>query len=98
MMCFPSKSSDTCRLRWLSQWMLVAGIFCDSFATLSPTAMAAEPKAKPTDDATTKFFSQRCQACHSGAKPKGDFRLESLSQDFANKENRERWLKVLEQV
>ena len=31
-------------------------------------------------------------------KPKGKFRLESLTQDFDDKANRERWLAVLEQV
>lgn len=61
-------------------------------------AHAADPKEQPTGDAIQKVFTKHCQSCHSGAKPKGDFRLESLSQDFDSKENRTRWLKVLEQV
>ncbi len=47
---------------------------------------------------TGPFLTQHCQACHAGAKPKGKFRLDSLTQDFNDKANRERWLAVLEQV
>src|SRR5262249_39587907 len=36
--------------------------------------------------------------CHAGSKPKGDFRLKSLSQDFADNANRKQWLRVFEQV
>lgn len=44
------------------------------------------------------FFARHCQTCHEGKKPKGNFRLDSLTPDFNHKINRERWLKVLEQV
>ena len=33
-----------------------------------------------------------------GTKPKGNFRLDSLTPDFSGKASREKWLKVLEQV
>ncbi|MEX2080310.1 MAG: DUF1587 domain-containing protein, partial [Dehalococcoidia bacterium] len=36
--------------------------------------------------------------CHSGDKPKGDFDIGSLSQDFSDKQNRSQWLAVLEQL
>lgn len=45
-----------------------------------------------------KFFAKHCQTCHEGQKPKGRFRIDSLTTDFADKANRERWLTVLEQV
>src|SRR5689334_20481939 len=54
--------------------------------------------AKPAADPTQPFFAQHCQGCHAGSKPKGDFRLDSLTQDFADDSNRKQWLKVFEQV
>ena len=59
---------------------------------------ASGADAKPDADPVRPFFAQHCQGCHAGTKPKGNFRLESLSQDFDDKANRERWLTVLEQV
>src|SRR3954464_2309097 len=54
--------------------------------------------AKSAADPTQPFFAQHCQGCHAGSKPKGDLLLESLSQDFADKENRQKWLKVAERL
>ena len=44
------------------------------------------------------LFTQHCEKCHSGAKPKGHFAVASLSHDFSDKKNREHWLTVLEQL
>ncbi len=44
------------------------------------------------------FLEQHCQECHSGAKPKGDWRLDQLTTDFTGKSARGRWEKVLEQL
>ncbi|MFN0130694.1 MAG: DUF1587 domain-containing protein, partial [Verrucomicrobiales bacterium] len=44
------------------------------------------------------FFDAHCTKCHSGAKPKGDWRIAELSDNFADSRNRERWEKVLEQI
>ncbi|MFT5106722.1 MAG: hypothetical protein ACI8XO_001953 [Verrucomicrobiales bacterium] len=49
-------------------------------------------------DFAQPLFAQHCQKCHEGSKPKGDFVLESLTDDFADKANREKWLTVLEQL
>ncbi len=68
------------------------------FVAIAPVARAAEPVVKPMGEPTGPFLTQHCQACHAGAKPKGKFRLDSLTQDFNDKANRERWLAVLEQV
>src|SRR5262249_13215207 len=54
--------------------------------------------SKPASEPVPQFFAQHCQACHNGLKAKGNFRLESLTPDFADKANRERWLTVLEQL
>ena len=71
--------------------VLIAGIVALGLAATGP-ARAAEA------DPSKAFFAQHCQACHTGAKAKGKFRLESLTQDFSDKANRERWQAVLEQV
>ena len=76
----------------LSGWnVLIAAVVSLGLAAMGP-ARAAEA------DSSKAFFAQHCQACHAGTKPKGNFRLESLTQDFSDKANRERWLAVLEQV
>ena len=53
---------------------------------------------KPTKDPARQLFGQYCQNCHKGTKHKGDFQIGSLSDDFADKANRERWLTVREQL
>src|SRR4051794_8798053 len=58
--------------------------------------LAAEEKAPAIP--AGPLFEQHCQKCHSGEKPKGDFELESLTPDFSDRKNRERWLSVLEKV
>lgn len=63
--------------------------------TLLPVTQADLP---PADASVRAFLARHCQACHTGEKPKGDFRLSGLTVDFAEKVNREQWLKVLEQV
>src|SRR5689334_10215838 len=68
--------------------------------TAANFATGAEgPSAGRVDDAPARqFFAKHCQACHAGAKPKGDFRLDALSANFAEQPSREKWLAVLEQV
>ena len=78
--------------------VLIAGLVLGGLGVIGPATQASAPDAKPADDPARAFFAQHCQACHAGPKPKGDFRLDSLSPDFTDKANRERWLAVLEQV
>lgn len=84
------------RMNWLN--LLIAASAIGGLGAMPSTIQAAGPDAKPADGPAAAFFAQHCQACHTGDKPKGDFRLESLSPDFGDKGNRERWLAVLEQV
>jgi hypothetical protein len=77
--------------------LLTAGLVAGGLVAIGP-ATRASADAKPTDDPSRKFFEQYCQTCHAGARPKGDFRVDTLSQVFANKENREKWLNVVEQL
>lgn len=77
--------------------VLIAGLASCCLGVLG-SVTRAPADARPTDDASRKFFGRYCQTCHAGAKPKGGFRVETLSQDFADKENREKWLNVVEQI
>jgi hypothetical protein len=63
-----------------------------------PPAPVAKPEPKPSDGPARPFLAQHCQACHAGERPKGKFRLDSLTQDWTDKANRERWLAVSEKV
>ena len=59
----------------------------------------AEPPVPPKpDDPARAFLTKHCQECHTGEKPKGDFRVDKLAADFDNPANRERWLAVLNRV
>ena len=77
-------------MKWL--FGLIVGI---AFAAETQGAVAT---AKLAIDPARLLFAQHCQKCHSGTKPKGDFLLDQLSPDFADRKNREQWLTVLEQL
>ncbi len=77
-------------MKWL--FGLIVGI---AFAAETQGAVAT---AKLANDPARLLFAQHCQKCHSGTKPKGDFLLDQLSPDFADRKNRELWLTVLEQL
>jgi hypothetical protein len=50
------------------------------------------------DEQFRPFLDRHCQECHSGEKPKGDWRLDVLALDFGVKTNRERWQRVREKL
>src|SRR5262245_6744211 len=77
---------------------LAAGFVFAGLLATRPMAHAADGDARPLGDPARTFFAQHCQACHAGKEPKGEFRLDSLSTDFLDKANRERWQTVLERV
>lgn len=82
--------------RTLRTSLLLAGIASTGLASFPVAARAADPDA--ADNPAKSFFSQHCQSCHAGPKPKGDFRIDSLTQNFADESNRRKWSAVLEQV
>jgi hypothetical protein len=84
----------TRRVRGIRISVLLAGL-----AALGPLGLMTRARGAETEgDLAQPLFAQYCRACHAGPKPKGDFRLDSLSLDFADKANRQRWLAVLEQL
>lgn len=51
------------------------------------------------DETTVRAVLQKhCGGCHGTDKPKGGFRLDELTRDFAHKANRERWHTAWRQV
>jgi mono/diheme cytochrome c family protein len=56
------------------------------------------PDAKHDDGQVRPILARHCLECHGVEKPKGDFRLDRLSPDFADAASRERWLAVLKRV
>lgn len=95
---FPTVSKRLRRGRMAAISLAVAGIVAIGLGPSGSATQPTGPDAKPANDPTKQFFEKHCQACHTGAKAKGDFQLKSLSQDFADRENRLMWLSVLEQV
>ncbi|MBI2477574.1 MAG: DUF1592 domain-containing protein [Planctomycetia bacterium] len=55
-------------------------------------------RVKPAVEVAQLFFAKHCETCHGGSKPKGDFSIAALKPDFSDEANRERWLKVVEQL
>jgi mono/diheme cytochrome c family protein len=78
--------------------LLVPGLFVVVPWSSGPTARPAEPEPKPAEAPGTRFLAQHCKACHTGEKAKGKFQIDTLTQDFNDKANRDRWLAALEQV
>jgi mono/diheme cytochrome c family protein len=78
-------------------WLrVVAG--CALGLLVAARAQAASSATGPAGDPAAPLFNQYCQKCHSGDKPKGDFRVDGLTQDFSDRKNVEWWLDVLDQL
>ncbi|MBY0524335.1 MAG: DUF1592 domain-containing protein [Gemmataceae bacterium] len=61
--------------------------------------LAAPPQdAKHFDEQVRPFLTKHCQECHTGEKPKGNFRIDKLSADFSDRASRDRWASALEQL
>jgi mono/diheme cytochrome c family protein len=78
--------------------LVVGLVVAGAATTASWAAQAPGPDAKQGENPNQAFFAKHCTSCHAGKKPKGDFRLDSLSLNFGDKANRDRWSAVLEKV
>ena len=84
------------RIPWLC---IIVGLgLAGAVTTVSRATQSSGPDVKQGDDPNQAFFAKHCKSCHAGQKPKGDFRLDSLSPNFGDKTNRDRWSAVLEQL
>src|SRR5262245_45561429 len=100
----PPSRNDPHRLGWRTPggWRLCVPLLILGLVLFGLSALAQAPRKAGSpprqDEPVRPFLTQHCQGCHSGARPKGKFRLDSLTQDFNDRANRERWLAVAEQV
>jgi mono/diheme cytochrome c family protein len=65
---------------------------------LMSLALAYRSLQASPPEAHQAFFEAHCTKCHSGEKPKGNWRVSELGADLSDKKNRERWQAVLEQL
>jgi mono/diheme cytochrome c family protein len=78
--------------------LLIAAVASGGGGAYGSATAAFAADARPADGPSRTFFEKHCHACHAIDEPKGDFRVDRLSPDFADKSNREQWLTVVEQV
>jgi mono/diheme cytochrome c family protein len=64
----------------------------------SPPGEAALADSEDFDQAVRPFFETHCVRCHGPAKQKGEFRVDTLTRDFANQGAAVRWGDVLERL
>src|SRR6266550_1613096 len=80
---------------------VLVGIIVSGFVGAKSLLLAASAPgeiAKPDASHFRPFFDQHCVKCHSGDKPKGDWRIDELTTDFGNQASRDRWQSVLEKL
>jgi mono/diheme cytochrome c family protein len=65
---------------------------------LLPPPTESKTEAQPAFEQIRVFLTQHCLECHGAEKPKGKFRVDQLSADFAEQAGQERWLAVLKRV
>jgi hypothetical protein len=59
------------------------------------TANAADGPAVGFEQTVQPFFQTYCLRCHNAQKQEGDFRLDTLSRDFADQATAQRWAEVV---
>ncbi len=84
------------RRKWIIAW--IAAIAFSGLRMFAAETRAAGAGDKPPKDPARQLFAQHCEKCHSGGKHKGDFQIESLSEDYSDWKNLELWLAVREQL
>lgn len=67
------------------------------FTSVSP-ALAAPPADAEFDKAVLPFFAAYCDRCHDAKTQKGEFRLDTLSRDFAAGPSTMKWMEVIERM
>src|SRR5689334_6832540 len=67
-------------------------------AASAPAQEASRAGDQAYADKVRPFLARHCEECHTGEKPKGDFRLDHLDPAFAARTAEERWRSVLEQL
>ena len=89
----PASASSSALWTRVAPRSMCMRIVCAILACVSSNITAAQEEVS-----ARQLFTQHCEKCHSGPKAEGDFTLTSLTDDFNDKQNRKRWLTVLEQL
>ncbi|MBI3858011.1 MAG: DUF1587 domain-containing protein, partial [Planctomycetes bacterium] len=79
------------RIRHLSLILLLLGASLETRGT-------ASADGEDFDKAVRPFLDTHCVRCHGPAKQKGEFRVDTLTRDFANASASVRWGDVLERL
>jgi len=66
-------------------------------AVCSPV-VAAPPSAEEFDKLVLPYFAEYCNRCHDAKTQKGEFRLDTLSRDFAAGKSTMKWAEIIERV
>jgi mono/diheme cytochrome c family protein len=78
--------------------LLALALVLSALAATVPATRSAEPDPATANEPDRAFLTKHCQVCHGGEKPRGNFRVDSLTHDFNDKANQDRWLAVAEQL
>jgi hypothetical protein len=79
-------------MRPLTAVLVCLSAFPALLAASSPVAQT------PPADPVRSFLARHCLECHGAEKPRGSFRLDRLSSDFADRASREGWLSVRKRI
>src|SRR5262245_29565936 len=63
-----------------------------------PPPAEGKPAAQRSPQEVRAFLAAHCLECHGPEKPKGKFRVDQLSGNFADQAGRERWLAALQRI
>ncbi len=77
---------------------LLVTVALTALATIHTPAVAAPPAPDEFDKAVEPYFAEYCLRCHDAKKPKGDFRLDTLSRDFAAGTSTMKWMEIIERI
>jgi hypothetical protein len=72
-----------------------------AFVLAGNSALAADrdrASEKQFEEQIRPFLTRHCLECHGTDRPKGKFRVDRLSTDFADRATRDRWQSVLQRV
>jgi len=78
--------------------MLRRLLFCILLLSAPVSGTAAPGDGEDFDKAVRPFLDAHCVRCHGPAKQKGEFRVDTLTRDFANAGAAVRWGDVLERL
>src|SRR5262249_31467636 len=84
------------RRTWIVVWMVAMAL--GGSKMIAADTPVAGVGGQPANDPVRQLFAQHCEKCHSGPKHKGEFQIESLTEDYSDRKNRELWLDVMEQL